>query len=159
MEVDPATGQVRVLAAVLVSDCGVVINPAVVEGQHRGGFAQGLGAALFEEVRYNEDGQPLSSTLLDYLLPTSADVPVLEVVHRPTPSEVEGGFRGVGEASIIAAPAVLVGAVADALAPIGVHLSSTRIHASALRAAVRQAGWRPDVAAWAAAPDFLTCGL
>ena len=159
VEVDPATGQVRVLAAVLVSDCGVVINPAVVEGQHRGGFAQGLGAALFEEVRYNEDGQPLSSTLLDYLLPTSADVPVLEVVHRPTPSEVEGGFRGVGEASIIAAPAVLVGAVADALAPIGVHLSSTRIHASALRAAVRQAGWRPDVAAWAAAPDFLTCGL
>jgi carbon-monoxide dehydrogenase large subunit len=159
VEVDPATGQVRILAALLVSDCGVVINPAMVEGQHRGGFAQGLGAVLLEEVRYNEDGQPLSSTLLDYLVPTSADVPVLDVVHRPTASEMEGGFRGVGEASIIAAPAVLVGAVADALAPIGVRLSSTRIQASVLRAAARQAGWRPDVAAWAAAADFLTCGL
>jgi hypothetical protein len=72
---------------------------------------------------------------------------------------MEGGFRGVGEASIIAAPAVLVGAVADALAPIGVRLSSTRIQASVLRAAARRAGWHPDVAAWAAAADFLTCGL
>lgn len=159
VEVDPATGQVRILAALLVSDCGVVINPAVVEGQHRGGFAQGLGVALLEEIRYNEDGQPLSSTLLDYLVPTSTDVPVLEVVHRPTPSEMEGGFRGVGEASIIAAPAVLVSAVSDALSPLGVRLSSTRIHASALRALVREAGWRPDVAAWAAGADFLTCGL
>jgi carbon-monoxide dehydrogenase large subunit len=159
VEVDPATGQVRILAALLVSDCGVVINPAVVEGQHRGGFAQGLGAALLEEVRYNRDGQPLSSTLLDYLVPTSADVPILEVVHRPTPSDVEGGFRGVGEASIIAAPAVLVSAVADAVSPIGIRLSSSRIHASVLREAVRRAGWRPDVAAWAAAADFLTCGL
>lgn len=159
VEVDPTTGQVRILAALIVSDCGVVINPAVVEGQHRGGFGQGLGAALFEEVRYNDDGQPLSSTLLDYLIPTSADVPELEVVHRPTPSEVEGGFRGMGEASIISTPSVLVSAVADALAPIGVRLSSSRIHASALRAAARQAGWRPDVAVWAAASDFLTCGL
>lgn len=159
VEVDPGTGQVRVLSALLVSDCGVVINPAVVEGQHRGGFAQGLGAVLLEEISYNEDGQPLSSTLLDYLVPTSADVPLLEVVHRPTPSETEGGFRGMGEAAIIVAPAVLVGAVADALAPLGVRLNSSRLHAAGLRAAIRAAGWKPDPAEWAVAPDMLTCGI
>jgi carbon-monoxide dehydrogenase large subunit len=159
VEVDAVTGQIRILSALLVSDCGVVINPAVVEGQHRGAFAQGLGAALLEEIRYNDDGQPLSSTLLDYLVPTAADVPYLEVVHRPTPSEMEGGFRGMGEAAIIAAPAVLVGAVADALAPLGVTLTSSRLHAAGLRAAIRAAGWKPDPAAWATAADVLTCGL
>ena len=139
------------LAAVLVSDCGVVVNPAVVEGQHQGGFAQGLGAVLFEEVRYQEDGQPLCTTLLDYTIPTSLEVPVLRVVHRPTPSAAAGGFRGMGEASIIATPAVLVAAVEDALRPLGVLLRSTRLHAAALRSAIRATGWRPDPAAWAAA--------
>ena len=115
VEVDADTGHVDVLDAVLVSDCGVVINPAVVEGQHQGGFAQGLGAVLLEEVRYDDDGQPLTSTLVDYTIPEAGDVPRLRVVHRETPSEVAGGFRGVGEAAIIAAPAVIAGAVADAL--------------------------------------------
>ncbi len=151
VEVDPATGRVTVLAAVLVSDCGVVVNPAVVEGQHQGGFAQGLGAVLFEEVRYQEDGQPLCTTLLDYTIPTSLEVPVLRVVHRPTPSAAAGGFRGMGEASIIATPAVLVAAVEDALRPLGVLLRSTRLQAAALRSAIRATGWRPDPAAWAAA--------
>ncbi|MDE3204460.1 MAG: xanthine dehydrogenase family protein [Acidobacteriota bacterium] len=154
VEVDPVTGDVKILDALLVSDCGVVVNPAVVVGQHQGGFAQGLGAALYEEIRYNPDGQPLSTTLLDYAIPTATDVPVLAVVHRPTPSELLGGMRGVGEASIIAAPAVLVSAVEDALAPIGVRLDSTRLHARYLRAAVRAAGWRPDAAAWATAEDL-----
>jgi carbon-monoxide dehydrogenase large subunit len=149
VEVLPATGDVRVLDAVIVSDCGVIINPMVVEGQHQGGFAQGLGAVLYEEVRYSDDGQPLCATLLDYTPPTAAEVPRLRVVHRETPSETEGGFRGVGEAAIIATPAVIAGAVADALAPLGVHITSTRLHPGALRAAIRATGWRADAAAFA----------
>ena len=149
VEVDPETGDVHVLDAVLVSDCGVVINPTVVEGQHQGGFAQGLGTVLLEEVRYDDEGQPLTSTLVDYCIPEAPDVPRLRVVHRETPSSVAGGFRGVGEAAIIAAPAVIAGAVADALAPMGVEITSTRLHAHYLRAAMRAAGYTPDVAAFA----------
>ena len=149
VEVDPGTGQVRVLDAVLVSDCGTVINPMVVEGQHRGGFTQGLGVALFEEARYSPEGQPLCSTLLDYTIPTAADVPELRVILRHTPSETLGGFRGVGESGIIAAPAALVGAADDALRPLGLRLRSTRLHAASLRAEIRATGWRPDPATWA----------
>jgi carbon-monoxide dehydrogenase large subunit len=154
VEVDAATGDIRIVDAVLVSDCGVVLDRAVVEGQHRGGFAQGLGAAMFEEVRYRDDGQPLTSTLSDYTIPTAADVPALRVVHRPTPSAMLGGMRGVGEAAIIAAPAVLVSAVEDALAPIGVVLSGSRLHARHLRQLIRESGWRPDPASWAVEDDF-----
>ncbi|HEX6393649.1 MAG TPA: xanthine dehydrogenase family protein molybdopterin-binding subunit [Acidimicrobiales bacterium] len=154
VEVDPVTGAVRIRDVVMVSDCGVVINPAAVEGQHQGGFTQGLGAALFEEVRYDDQGQPLASTLMDYLIPTANDAPRLRVVLRPTPSESEGGFRGVGEASIIAAPAVLASAVSDALSPLGVRITSSRLHAKELRAAIRRSGWRADPVAWAAAPEI-----
>ncbi|HTD49350.1 MAG TPA: xanthine dehydrogenase family protein molybdopterin-binding subunit, partial [Acidimicrobiia bacterium] len=149
VEVDPDTGQVTVLDAVLVSDCGVVINPMVVEGQHQGGFAQGLGAVLLEEIEYDDAGQPLASTLLDYTIPEAPDVPVLRVVHRETPSAVTGGFRGVGEAAITATPAAIAGAVADALTPLGVDITSTRLHPHALRALIRAAGYVPDVAAFA----------
>jgi carbon-monoxide dehydrogenase large subunit len=151
VEVDCDTGDVTVLDAVLVSDCGVVINPMVVEGQHQGGFAQGLGAVLLEEMTYDDAGQPLASTLLDYTLPEAPDVPVLRVVHRETPSEVAGGFRGVGEAAIIATPAAIAGAVADALAPLGVDVTSTRLHPHALHALIRAAGYVPDAAAFARA--------
>jgi aerobic carbon-monoxide dehydrogenase large subunit len=153
VEVEPETGAVRVLDAVLVSDCGVVINPMVVEGQHQGGFAQGLGAVLLEEFRYDEQGQPLTSTLVDYTPPSATDVPVLRVVHRETPSGTEGGFRGVGEAAIIAAPAVIAGAVADALAPLGVAITSTRLHAQQLRSLIRAAGYEADAAAFARRAD------
>ena len=153
VEVDPATGRVQVLDAVLISDCGTVINPMVVEGQHRGGFTQGLGVALLEEVRYSDDGQPLCATLLDYTIPGALDVPDLRVVLRQTPSATLGGFRGVGESGIIAAPAVLVSATDDALRPLGVRLRSTRLHSGALRRTIRATGWRPDAAAWALRPD------
>ncbi|HSS11358.1 MAG TPA: molybdopterin cofactor-binding domain-containing protein, partial [Acidimicrobiales bacterium] len=151
VEVDPVTGRVAVLDALLVSDCGVVINPMVVEGQHQGAFAQGLGNVLFEEVRYSPEGQPLTSTLLDYTIPEAPDVPVLRVVHRQTPSETAGGFRGVGEAAIIATPAALAGAVADALQPLGVRITSTRLHPHVLRQLVREAGYVPDAVAFARA--------
>ena len=158
VEVDPATGAVTVLEATTVVDCGVVINPAVVVGQQQGGFAQGLGVALLEEVRYSEEGQ-LCATLLDYTIPTALDVPDLRVVLRQTPSEVLGGFRGVGETGIIAAPAAIVGAVDDALAPLGVRLCSTRAHSHVLRAEVRGHGWRPDPADWAAGRTAGATGL
>jgi carbon-monoxide dehydrogenase large subunit len=149
VDVDPATGQVEVVDAVLVSDCGVMINPTLVEGQHAGGFAQGLGNVLHEEVRYSEEGQPLCATLLDYTPPLATDVPPLRVVHRETPSPTVGGFRGVGEATIIATPAAVAGAVEDALAPLGVEVTSTRLHPHHLRALVRAAGWTPDPAGFA----------
>ena len=151
VEVDPVTGRVSVLDALLVSDCGVVINPMVVEGQHQGGFAQGVGNVLLEEVRYSPEAQPLTSTLLDYPIPEAPDVPTLRVVHRQTPSDVAGGFRGVGEAAIIATPAALAGAVADALRPLGVRITSTRLHPHVLRRLIREAGYTPDAAAFARA--------
>jgi carbon-monoxide dehydrogenase large subunit len=149
VEVDPATGRVSVLDAVLVSDCGVVINPTIVEGQHQGAFVQGLGAVLLEEVRYGDDGAPLTTTLGDYTAPTAVEAPVLRVVHRETPSPTEGGFRGMGEAAIVAAPAALTGAVADALGPLGVRITATRLHPAHLRRLLRDAGHRPDAATFA----------
>jgi carbon-monoxide dehydrogenase large subunit len=144
VEVDPHTGHVAVLDAVMVVDSGIAINPAVVDGQHQGGFAQGLGNVFHEEVHYSDDGQPLCSTLVDYTIPGAPESVALRVVHRETPSEVLGGFRGAGEAAITAAPAVLVSAVEDALAPLGVCLSSTRLHASTLWHAIRDARVRPQ---------------
>jgi CO/xanthine dehydrogenase Mo-binding subunit len=149
VEVDPATGSVQILSALLVSDCGVIINPMVVEGQHQGAFAQGIGVALLEEVRYSAEGQPQCATLLDYTIPTALDVPGLKIIHRPTPSEMVGGFRGMGEAAIIATPALLVSAVEDALSTLGIRLSSTRVHAREVRNVVRASGWRPRPADWA----------
>jgi carbon-monoxide dehydrogenase large subunit len=139
VRVDPETGKVRILDAVLVSDCGVVINPMVVEGQHQGAWAQGLGNVLLEEIRYDDQGQPLTSTLMDYLPPLATDVPPLRIVHRETPSAVLGGFRGMGEAAIIAAPAAIAGAIADALAPLGVQITSTRLHASEISRLLHEA--------------------
>jgi carbon-monoxide dehydrogenase large subunit len=139
VEVDVDTGDVELLDAVLVSDCGRVINPMVVEGQHQGAFVQGLGNVLHEEIRYDDEGQPLTATLIDYTPPLATDVRDLRVLHRETPSENAGGFRGMGEAAIIAAPAAIAGAVADALRPLGVEVWSTRLHPHHLRALLRAA--------------------
>lgn len=146
VEVDPVTGHVEVLDAVMVVDSGLVINPAVVEGQHQGGFAQGIGNVLHEELHYSDEGQPLCSTLVDYTIPGAPESVALRVVHRETPSEVLGGFRGAGEAAITAAPAVMVAAVEDALAPMGVRLSSTRLHADSLWHAIDAATHEPVLA-------------
>jgi CO/xanthine dehydrogenase Mo-binding subunit len=146
VEVDAVTGEVTVLDAVMVVDSGVVINPAVVDGQHQGGFAQGLGNVLHEELVYSDDGQPRCSTLADYLIPTAAESVPLRIVHRETPSEVLGGFRGAGEAAITAAPAVLASAVEDALAPLGVRINSTRLGTSALWRAIDDASRRREPA-------------
>lgn len=112
---------------------------------------QGLGNVLLEEVRYSDAAQPLSTTLLDYTIPEATDMVRLRVVHRKTPSGLEGGFRGMAEAAITAAPAALVGAIDDALRPLGVRITSTRLQPHHVRALVRATGWRPDAAAFARA--------
>jgi aerobic carbon-monoxide dehydrogenase large subunit len=124
VEVDVETGAVRVLRYVAVDDCGRVVNPALVEGQVAGGIAQGLGGALSERCVYDEAGQLLTATLMDYAVPTAADMPALEVHHLETPApSIPGGFKGAGEAGTTGAPAALLNAVNDALAPRGVMLS------------------------------------
>ncbi len=143
VEVDSVTGHVQVLDAMMVVDSGTVINPDVVDGQHQGGFAQGLGNVFHEELHYSDEGQPLCSTLVDYTIPGAPESVALRIVHRETPSEVLGGFRGAGEAAITASPAVLVSAVEDALAPLGVRLSSTRLHADTLWRSIQDASRQP----------------
>ncbi len=120
VEVDIASGLVRVLNYVVVNDCGRLINPMIVEGQIQGGVAQGIGSAFLESLRYDEHGQLVTTSLMDYLLPEATEVPRMTTRHLVTPSEGEGGIKGMGEGSLIGAPAALVNAVSDALAPFGV---------------------------------------
>jgi carbon-monoxide dehydrogenase large subunit len=123
VEVDVETGLVHVERAYAVEDCGTMINPTIVEGQIRGGMTQGLGAALFEELVYDEQAQLTSTTLADYLLPTADVVPDFELRHLETPSShTPAGIKGMGESGLIASPAALVNAVNDALAPLGVTM-------------------------------------
>jgi carbon-monoxide dehydrogenase large subunit len=120
VQVDPETGIVKLLDAVIVDDCGRVVNPLIVEGQLHGGVAQGIGGALLEELRYDENGQLVSSTLIDYLLPTSTDLPNIRTAHIESPSSnVPFGFKGVGEAGVICPPVAIANAIVDALAPVG----------------------------------------
>jgi carbon-monoxide dehydrogenase large subunit len=120
-EVDTETGEVHILRYVVSEDCGPMINPMVVEGQISGGVIQGIAGALLEHFVYDEDGNPLTTTLLDYLLPTTTEAPLIEMGHIETPSNRPGGFKGVGEGGAIGAPAAVVNAVLDALAPLGVR--------------------------------------
>jgi carbon-monoxide dehydrogenase large subunit len=123
VEVDPASGRVQILRQVFVDDCGNIINPLLVEGQALGGVAQGIGGAMFEELLYGADGQFLSSTFTDYLLPSAMEVPDAQVLHVVTPSPVTlGGFKGAGEGGCIPPPPALTNAVEDALRPFGVRM-------------------------------------
>ena len=132
VEVDRATGQVRVLRYVIAADCGPLVNPLLVDGQTRGGLAQGLGEALLEEIRYDAEGQPLVATLMDYLLPTAAEMPVVEITHLETPSpHTLGGVKGMGESATIGSPACLANAVSDAL---GVEMDALPLTPGRLRA-------------------------
>jgi len=105
-------------------DCGVMINPSVVEGQIAGGAVQGIGGALLEDFVYDEQGNPLTSTFLDYLLPTATDVPDIEYGHIETPASTPGHYKGVGEGGAIGAPAAVANAVNDALALVGAHAAT-----------------------------------
>jgi carbon-monoxide dehydrogenase large subunit len=118
--VDPQMGGVEILDYVVVEDCGVLVNPMVVEGQTIGGVAQGIGTALYEEMRYDAFAQPLASTLADYVMPGATEVPNIRMDHFETPSpHTEFGAKGMGEGGAIAPPAAIFGAVNDALRRVG----------------------------------------
>lgn len=120
IEIDPETGFVKILRYCLADDCGTRLNPATVEGQTDGSVAQGIGAALLEEYAFDEDGQPLTTTFMDYLMPTVYDIPVIEKVAVVTPSPFTPlGAKGCGEGAIHTTPAAVMCAVNDALAPLG----------------------------------------
>jgi carbon-monoxide dehydrogenase large subunit len=123
VEVDRHTGEVHILRYVVSEDCGVMINPAIVEGQIDGGVVQGIGGALLEEFVYDAGGNPLTTTFLDYLLPTAADVPMIEHGHIETPSSSPGHYKGVGEGGAIGAPPAVANAVNDALALVGAKVT------------------------------------
>jgi carbon-monoxide dehydrogenase large subunit len=116
LEVDPDTGLVRIVRYVVVHDCGPVINPLILEGQIRGGVAQGIGGAFYERLVYDDTGQLLTQTFMDYLLPTIAEVAPIEIRHLETPSPLNPlGLKGAGEAGVIPVPAVFASALDDAL--------------------------------------------
>jgi aerobic carbon-monoxide dehydrogenase large subunit len=121
VDVDPETGKVDVVRYVAVDDCGPAINPLLIEGQVHGGVTHGLGQALFERIQYDEDGQLVTGSFVDYTLPTAAGLPSYETDRTETPSPVNSlGVKGVGEAGTIAASAAVTNAVIDALRPLGV---------------------------------------
>jgi len=133
VEVDPATGRVTVRRYALVEDCGRVINPLIVEGQIHGAVAQGIGEALLESVVYDDDGQLLTATLMDYALPRADDLPLIEIGHLETPSPITpGGVKGMGEGGTIGAPATIANAVADAVRHLGVQITTLPIRPEAL---------------------------
>jgi carbon-monoxide dehydrogenase large subunit len=126
VEVDVETGRVALLKLVVVHDSGRIINPVLADGQVCGGVAQGIGNALMEEVVYDENGQLVTGSLMDYLVPTACDVPPIALGHfeSPTPRNPLG-FKGLGEGGAIAPPAAIANAVEDALRPFGVEVSAT----------------------------------
>ena len=131
--VDRETGLVEVERFVVVHDCGTVVNPMIVEGQVHGGVAQGLGAALYEEISFSEVGQPMTTTFLDYLIPTSSTVPDLEVERTEHPSpDTPGGMKGVGEGGTIGAPAAILNAVARALPEVSERITDIPLTPSRL---------------------------
>ena len=126
VEVDPDTGEVTILRYVVVEDCGTIINPMIVEGQVHGGVAQGIGGALYEQLAYDNSGQLVTTSLMDYLLPGATEVPAIDVVHLETPSPLTlGGWKGMGEGGSINAPAAVVSAVNDALSHLGIRANHT----------------------------------
>ncbi len=121
--VDPQTGEVEIIDYVIVEDGGVLVNPMIVDGQIYGGAAQGIGTALYEEMAFDGRGQPLGSTLADYLLPGPTEVPEIRVFHMETPSPyTRFGQKGIGEGGAIAPPAAITNAVNDALKALGCEL-------------------------------------
>jgi len=122
VDVDPETGKVKVVRYVAVDDCGRAINPMLIDGQVHGGVAYGIGQALYERVHYDDEGQLITGTFVDYALPTAAELPSFELDRTETPSPVNSlGVKGVGEAGTIAASAAVTNAVLDAIRPLGVE--------------------------------------
>jgi len=131
--IDPELGRPEILRYVVGHDCGTVINPKIVRGMTMGGIAHGIGAALYEEFAYNDEGQLIAQSFMDYLLPSSHEVPPVEIVHHETPSpHTVLGQKGSGESGYLGAPAALTSAVNDALRPLGVSITTLPLKVSVL---------------------------
>ncbi|WP_329124715.1 xanthine dehydrogenase family protein molybdopterin-binding subunit [Streptomyces sp. NBC_01353] len=138
VEVDEHTGEIEILHYVVVHDAGNIVNPMIAEGQVTGGIAQGIGGALYEEMVYGPDGQPRTGTYMDYLVPTSSEIPDLDMDEIFTPSPMNDlGVKGLGEGGAIAPQAVLAGAVEDALRPFDVVVRRGPLSPSRVRALIR----------------------
>jgi carbon-monoxide dehydrogenase large subunit len=122
VEVDIGTGAVVITRYVVAEDCGRIINPGIVEGQIRGGVAQGIGGVLYEHAAYDDDGNFLAGTFADYLLPTAMEIPRIEIEHIESDPDGPIGFRGVGEGGAIVAPACVTNAIENALSPFGAKI-------------------------------------
>ena len=121
MELDPSTGKIDLTRIVAVEDCGTMINPQVVEGQMRGGIAQGIGMALLESLEYDANGQLNNASFMDFLVPNALTLPDIECAHLSTPSPLtEGGIKGCGEAAMLSIHCAVGSAVSDALTDYGV---------------------------------------
>ena len=128
VEVDRETGRVSLDDYAVAHDCGMVVNPMLVEGQIMGGTVQGLGGILCEAIAYDGNGQLLSGSFMDYAMPIAGDIPAMRIVHQHSPSPLNPlGVKGVGEGGAVAPPAAIANAVCDALAPFGVEVNSTPI--------------------------------
>lgn len=143
VEVDTATGQATLLRYAICEDGGVLLNPMVVEGQLLGGLAQGIGTALYEEMPFDAEAQPLATTLADYILPGAGEMPPLALDHMETPSPYSKfGQKGIGEGGAIAPPAAIVNAINDALAPLGAEITTIPASPERVLRALRAAGAR-----------------
>jgi aerobic carbon-monoxide dehydrogenase large subunit len=146
VEVDRETGRVKIDKYAIAHDCGVVINPLLVEGQIAGGTAQGLGGILLEGIAYDAEGQLLVGSLADYMVPTADDVPAMVLIHQHSPSPLNPlGVKGVGEGGAVAPPAAIANAVADALSPFGAEFNTTPIKPEQIVEAVRSPPAAPEL--------------
>ncbi|MDB5594080.1 MAG: carbon monoxide dehydrogenase large subunit [Hyphomicrobiales bacterium] len=147
VEVDIDTGNVHIVNYTVAHDSGTIINPLVVDGQVQGGVAHGIGNALFEFMRYDENAQPLTVTFADYLLPMATDVPTCRIAHVETPSPHNPlGVKGAGEGGTIPAPAAIISAIENALAPFGVHFAETPLTPERIVEKLEAAGAYREVA-------------
>jgi carbon-monoxide dehydrogenase large subunit len=140
VEVDSETGKVRVLRHVAVDDCGRIINPMLVEGQQHGGIAQGMAQALFEEVVFDEGGNPLTGTLMSYEFPSAADLPSFDTSNMVTPSPRNPlGAKGIGESGTVGSTPAMQNAVVDALSHLGVRHIDMPLSPERVWRAIREA--------------------
>ena len=146
VQVDPDTGGIAICDYVSVHDAGTILDSAIVEGQRRGGFAHGLGAALFEHVEYSAEGQPTAQTLYEYTCPSAADIPALTLDEVETPSPLTPlGAKGCGDGSVAPAPVAIANAAADALRPLGVAIDALPLEPAAVWAAIAEARGRNEL--------------
>jgi carbon-monoxide dehydrogenase large subunit len=127
VDIDLETGRVQIQRYIVVEDCGQIINPAIVEGQIRGGVAQGIAGVLFEHAAYDDEGQFLAGTFMDYLLPTASEIPDIEIEHIQSVPVDGVDIRGVGEGGAIVAPAAVTNAIEDALSHLGVTITEQNL--------------------------------